>query len=177
MTRAGAAPEYSSSARRPTQYAVRFAPARGPRAVAAVARALALEAHYTWTRTAATDSGYDGATYAAGQPLLRRPAHSGSATVSSVLGGRAGASLSAYWVGRRADEDYSGATPARVTLPAYVRFDLAGHVELVRGHGAAPSVTATLKAENLLDARYEEVLLFPARRRAVYVGLQLEGGT
>ena len=163
----------------PNYYNIAAANASGLELVAraALARGLDLEAHYTWTRTAATDSGYDGATYAAGQPLLRRPAHSGSATVTSALGGRAGASLSAYWVGRRADEDYSGATPARVTLPAYVRVDLAGHLELRRSRGAAPSVTATLKAENLLDARYEEVLRFPARRRAVYVGLKLEGGT
>jgi len=163
----------------PNYYNIAAANASGLELVAraSVARGLALEAHYTWTRTQATDSGYDGAAFAAGQPLLRRPAHAGSATAAAALGPRAGASLTAYWVGRRADEDYSGAAPARVALPAYVRFDLAGHVELVRGHGAAPSVTATLKAENLLDARYEEVLRFPARRRAVYVGLQLEGGT
>ena len=79
-------------------------------------------------------------------------------------------------MGRRADEDFSGATPARVTLPAYVRVDLAVDVVLRRGRGAAPGVAATLKLENALDARYEEVLRFPARRRAAYVGLKLESG-
>ncbi len=63
----------------PNYYNIAAANASGLELVAraAPARALALEAHYTWTRTEATDSGYDGATYAAGQPLLRRPAHAG----------------------------------------------------------------------------------------------------
>ena len=140
------------------------------------ARRLSVEMHYTYTHTSAADSGFDGAAYAQGQPLLRRPAHAGSVQASALLGTRGSASLAAYWVGGRSDEDFSGATPARVTLQAYVRVDLAGNVALRRGRGAGPGVTATLKVENLLDARYEEVLRFPARRRAVYLGVKLEGG-
>jgi outer membrane receptor protein involved in Fe transport len=124
----------------------------------------------------AADSGFDGAAFAQGQHLLRRPAHAGSVAATARLGSRGRASLSAYWVGDRADEDFSGATPARVTLPAYLRLDLAGDVELIRGRSAAPGVTATLKVENVLDERYQQVLHFPSRRRAVFVGVRLESG-
>ena len=138
--------------------------------------ALAVTAQYTYTRTAAADSGFDGAAFAQGGRLLRRPTHAASLVAAARLGAGAHASLAAYWVGDRVDEDFSGAAPARVTLPPYLRLDLAGDVALLRASGAAPAVTATLKAENLLDRRYEQVLHFPSRRRAVFVGLRVGSG-
>lgn len=143
----------------------------------AAARALWVSAQYTYTRTAAADSGFDGASFAQGQRLLRRPTQAGSAAATARLGTRGSASLSAFWVGDREDEDFSGATPARVTLPAYLRLDLAGAVALMRGGRGAPGVTATLKVENLLDARYQQVLHFPSRHRAVFAGLRLGSAT
>ena len=162
----------------PNYYNVAAANASGLELAArvAAARALSVTAQYTYTRTVAADSGFDGAAFAQGQHLLRRPAHAGSVAATARLGSRGRASLSAYWVGDRADEDFSGATPARVTLPAYLRLDLAGDVELIRGRSAAPGVTATLKVENVLDERYQQVLHFPSRRRAVFVGVRLESG-
>jgi len=161
----------------PNYYNVAAADASGLELVArAAAGPLSVQAQYTYTRTVSADSGFDGAYFAQGQRLLRRPTHAGSLALGSSLGARGSATVSAYYVGAREDEDFSGATPARVTLPAYVRVDLAGDAVLARGRGAAPAVTATLKVENALDARYEQVLNFPSRRRAVFLGLRLEGG-
>jgi len=166
------------SATAPNYYNVAAANAWGLELEARVAalRVLSVAAQYTYTRTAAADSGFDGASFAEGQPLLRRPTNAGSVAATARLGLRGSASLSAYWVGDREDEDFSGATPARVTLPAYVRVDLAGDAALVRGRGAGPGVVATLKVENLFDARYQQVLHFPSRRRAVFLGVRLESG-
>ena len=143
---------------------------------AAAGRMLSVSAQYTYTHTAAADSGFDGAAFAQGQRLLRRPTHAASVAATARLGAGGSASLSAFWVGDREDEDFSGATPARVTLPSYLRLDLSGAVAVLRGGGGAPEVTATLKVENLLDERYQQVLHFPSRRRAVFVGLRLESG-
>lgn len=134
-----------------------------------------LKGSYTWTHTVADDSGYDGAAFAQGQRLLRRPTSAASLAASRVA--RWGsASVTAYWVGDRLDENFSTYPATRVTLPAYLRLDAAGEVRLVAARGGRPGVAATLKVENLLDARYEQVLNFPSRRRAVYAGLRLAGG-
>ena len=162
----------------PNYYNVAAADASGLELEArvAVARTVTVAAQYTYTRTTAADSGFDGASFAEGRRLLRRPTHAGSVAATSRVGAWGGASLTAYWVGDREDEDFSGAAPARVTLPAYVRLDLAADAALLKGRGAAPGVVATFKVENLLDARYQQVLHFPSRRRSVFVGVRLESG-
>ena len=145
------------------------------------ARGLQLAVRYTYLATRAADSGYDGATFAVGKRLLRRPTHAGSLDLSYRAPGGgdgrgASASLTVRYVGDRDDEDYSVFPLQRVVLPAYLRTDVAGELPLLSGAGARPDVTATFRVENLFDQRYEEVLRFPARRRALYVGVRLEGG-
>jgi vitamin B12 transporter len=142
-----------------------------------LARGLDVAARYTYLATRAADSGFDGATFALGRRLLRRPTHAASLDAAYGASGGAGASLTVQYVGDRDDEDFSVFPGRRVVLPAYVRVDLAGEVPLLAGRGARPRVTATARVENLLDERYEQVLHFPARRRAVSVGLKLAGGT
>jgi vitamin B12 transporter len=160
----------------PNYYNVAAADASGLELEARVApaRALSLVAQYTYTRTAAADSGFDGASFAEGRRLLRRPTHAGCVAATGRLGARGSASLSAYWVGDREDEDFAGAAPARVTLPAYLRVDLAGDVAVVRGTASRAWLVLTLKLENLFDSRYQQVLHFPSRRRAAYFGVRLE---
>jgi vitamin B12 transporter len=162
----------------PNYYNVAAADASGLELEARVTpnAAVSIAAQYTYTHTAAADSGFDGAAFAQGGRLLRRPTHAASLVAAARWSAAAGASLAAYWVGDREDEDFSGATPARVTLPPYLRLDLAGDVALLRARGAAPGVTATLKVENLLDRRYEQVLNFPSRRRAVFAGVRIGTG-
>jgi len=153
---------------------------------AATARGVELEAHarawrggdlsveWTWLHTAARDSGVDGATYAPGQPLLRRPAHSGSVALDTRLGGRASAGVRVLGVGSRQDLDFDPVTfaPERVALPAYVRVDLSGAVALRRASGGAPGLDLVARVQNAFDRRYEEVLHFPARGRTVWLGVR-----
>jgi vitamin B12 transporter len=138
--------------------------------------ALEITARYTYLRTRAADSGFDGASYALGKRLLRRPTHAASLDAAYSAPGGASASVTAQYVGDRDDEDFSAFPGRRVVLSAYVRVDLAGELPLLAGRGARPRVTATLRVENLFDERYEQVLHFPARRRALWVGMRLEGG-
>jgi vitamin B12 transporter len=143
----------------------------------ASARILSVAAQYTYTRTSAADSGFDGASFAEGRRLLRRPTHAGSVTAAVHFGVRGSLSLAGYWVGDREDEDFSAATPARVTLPAYLRVDLSGGATVARSAAPGARVVLTLKVENLLDSRYQQVLRFPSRRRAVFIGVRLGNGT
>ena len=135
---------------------------------------LEVTARYAYTHTTSADSGFDGATFAQGRRLIRRPTRAASLDVSYRLGGRGSAAVTAQYVGDRDDEDFSTFPGTRVVLPAYVRVDAALEWALVQRHGQR--LAATLKVENLFDARYEQVLGFPARRRALFLGLDAGGG-
>ena len=105
--------------------------------------------------------------YAVGEPLLRRPRHEGS--VSAQLDLRrwsAGATL--VCVGERADSDFVGL--GLTHADAYARLDARLRVRL------AGPVEGFLVGENLLDARYQEVLGYPALGRSVRGGLRLTVG-
>jgi vitamin B12 transporter len=141
---------------------------------AALLPSLDLTARYTYTHTASADSGFDGATFAQGRRLIRRPTGAASLDLSYRFRERGSASVTAQFVGDRDDEDFSTFPGTRVTLPAYLRLDVAGEWTLLSGGGQR--LAASLRVENLLDARYEQVLHFPARRRALFVGLRAGGG-
>ncbi len=161
----------------PNYYNVAAASASGVElaARASLGTGLVVTGAYTYTHTVADDSGYDGAAFAQGQRLLRRPTNAASLTATQA--GRWGsASMTAYWVGDRLDENFATFPATRVALPAYLRVDVAGEVTLAAPRGPRPGASATLKVENLFDERYEQILNFPSRRRAVYAGVRLEGG-
>ncbi len=128
--------------------------------------ALRVEAQYTWLRSAASDSGFDGTVFAPDQRLVRRPTHSGSVTgewqaARAVLGARV------LVVGDRDDRDF-GAFPAqRVTLPAYGRLDLWGRLAVWR------AAALTVRMDNATGAHYEEIAGFPAPGRRVLAGVHV----
>jgi len=102
--------------------------------------------------------------YAPGQPLLRRPKHQGS--LWARLGSeRWSLSASLLAVGERADSDFLGIGIDE--NPGYTRLDLRGRVRVTRG------VELMLAADNLTDARYQEVLGYPALGRSLRAGLRL----
>ena len=136
---------------------------------AAALPALVITARYTYTHTTASDSGFDGASYAQGQRLLRRPTDAASLDLAYRLHERAVASITAQYVGDRVDEDFSTYPGRRVVLPSYLRVDAA--LEWTFLATGRTRLAATLKVENLFDRRYEQVFGFPARRRALFVGL------
>jgi vitamin B12 transporter len=115
---------------------------------------LLLNAAYTYTSSEYLDNPapYD-PVYNPGQPLLRRPKHSATELLS-YLGNRWGANLSGSFVGRRADSDFDGFGINHAA--GYVRVDLGGWYAVNR------RVTAYLNVENALDAKYNEVVGYPA---------------
>lgn len=113
-----------------------------------------LNSAYTYTSTQILDNPAPiDLQFSPGQPLLRRPKHSFTETLS-YLGFRWGANVGASFVGRRPDDDFYG---FGITHAAgYVRADVGGWYAL------HPRVTVYLNVENALDRRYNEVVGYPA---------------
>lgn len=108
-----------------------------------------------------------------GDALIRRPTHSGSASITMRPPGAALSALAMY-VGKRPDLDFNQFPSPTVTLPSYVRFDLAGTVDVWRGSRNS-SLSLTGRVENALDRKYETILHFPAPGRVILVGARFSG--
>ena len=161
---------------RPDYYNVGAARAAGIE-ITAEARAggWTIAAGFTGLGTEVLDPGLaTDASFREGEPLLRRPARSGSlAATYAAERGRFGLTLNA--AGQREDVDYGATFPyPRVTLPAYATLDLAAEHDLPRIGGQ--DLTALLRVENLADTDYEPVSGFPAPGRLIYLGFRLVAG-
>src|SRR5260370_771076 len=93
-----------------------------------------------------------------GNPLLRRPLHSG-ALIVNVGWRRMNWNLSGYFTGRRTDSNF--ASPAQFENPGYARFDLAASYNVSRG------LSLYARATNLFDKQYQDAIGFPALGRRV----------
>ncbi len=104
---------------------------------------------------------------APGRWALRRPRHSGAATVF-VDRGRWSVDVGAVWLGRRSDSDFSSLVPAITEAPGYSLW-----------HGQAAVRLSTIavlfaRVDNLTDVDYMEPLGYPAWRRSAQAGLRLK---
>jgi outer membrane cobalamin receptor len=115
---------------------------------------LLLNSAYTYTSSEYLDnpSPFD-AVYNPGQPLLRRPKHSGTVLLS-YLGSRWGANLGGSFVGRRSDSDFDGFGIDHAA--GYGRVDLGGW------YAFSSRITAYVNVQNALDAKYNEVVGYPS---------------
>ena len=138
-------------------------------------RAVQLGAGFVFAHTAASDSGYDGATFAPGRALLRRPGRSGWLQVEVLPHGRLTWGARVTWVGAREDLDFSTFQAQRVTLDACTRVDLWGAMDLVRRTGGW-ALALTARVDNAADTRVEQVLGFRAPGRVVWIGVRAESG-
>jgi vitamin B12 transporter len=109
---------------------------------------VAIAASYAYLETEITEDEFG----REGQRLLRRPAHTASAT-ASYTGDRGSLFATVQRVGSRHDVGY-------VRLPWYTLVDLGGEFRLLRGPSVDLSLTA--RVENALDERYEAVLGYRA---------------
>lgn len=116
-----------------------------------------------------------------GQPLLRRPKHSGTVRASWVHG-RASVSWHARLVGDRHDHSFlslrtvpNAARPAAITTDITVNpgYAVIGAAFDLRAHRA---VTLFVRGDNLADASYESVLGYPALPRAIVAGARFHLG-
>ena len=110
-----------------------------------------------------------------GQPLLRRPKHSG--TIRAAYGyGRASVHFNLRLIGQRFDSSFlSLRTVPNVERPAAMTTDITvnpGYAVMglgadVRAHQA---LTVFVRIDNLADERYDSALGYPGLPRAVVVG-------
>jgi vitamin B12 transporter len=131
---------------------------------------LSLDAAYNYTSTQILEQPFAfDAQHQPGNPLLRRPKHSGSLLLS-YLGRRWAASLGGSFVGRRPDSDFF-VLPTPVDHAAgYARVDVGGWYA-INSH-----VTAYANVENALDRRYNEVVGYPALPINFRVGFRFRIG-
>jgi len=102
-----------------------------------------------------------------GQPLLRRPKHSGSILLT-YLGSRWGANLGGSFVGRRADDDFLGFNINHAA--GYARIDLGGW------YAITSRITAYANVENALNDHYNEVVGYPALTANFRAGIRFRIG-
>jgi outer membrane cobalamin receptor len=120
---------------------------------------LSLNTAYTYTSTEYLQSPYcaDDACgsplYETGNPLLRRPKHSGTLLLD-YLGTRWGGNLGGSFVGRRPDSDFYDTLVNHAA--GYARVDLGGW------YAINSRVTAYVNVGNALNAHYNEVVGYPA---------------
>jgi vitamin B12 transporter len=118
-------------------------------------------------RVRAVDPAYQGADKV-GDALIRRPSHSGSLLVSYGRPSSASFGASVSFVGKRADTDFAQFPSPRVTLASYTKLDLSAEFPLTPLHRGGLKIS--LRLENALDKRYEDVLHYAAPGRTVLVG-------
>jgi outer membrane cobalamin receptor len=102
-----------------------------------------------------------------GQPLLRRPKHSGNLLLT-YLGSRWGANLGGSFVGRRTDSDFLGFNINHAA--GYARVDVGGW------YAIHSRVTAYVNVENALNDHYNEVVGYPALTANVRAGVRFRIG-
>ena len=131
---------------------------------------LSVDAAYNYASTQILEQPFAfDAQHQPGNPLLRRPKHSGSLLLS-YLGGRWAANVGGSFVGRRPDSDFF-VLPTPVDHAAgYARVDLGGW------YAFHPRVTAYLNIENVLDKKYNEVVGYPALPINFRAGLRFRIG-
>jgi vitamin B12 transporter len=135
------------------------------------AHGLAIGAGYTRLLTEVSEGSETGSLeFLDGEPLLRRPRHQGRIHAQYRFAGGAMVALSVLAVGSRADIDFS--TFSRVELGSYRVAEASAAVPLVRGAGRRPGIVLTARIENAFDSDHETIVGFPARGRAVFVGVR-----
>jgi vitamin B12 transporter len=102
-----------------------------------------------------------------GQPLLRRPKHSGNLLLT-YLGSRWGADLGGSFVGRRSDSDFLGFNINHAA--GYARVDLGGW------YAINSRVTAYANVENALNDHYNEVVGYPTLTATFRAGVRFRIG-
>jgi vitamin B12 transporter len=140
---------------------------------------VALSAGWTWLDTKVTDSGFDegpSAMFVDGEPLIRRPRNTVTLGLGAATGSRVRWSADLRWVGKRSDRDFSVFPAERVTLDSYTVIDAGMDATLIRPDGGRPGLDLLFRAENLGNARYEEIVGFPAPGRGLYVGGRIGWG-
>jgi vitamin B12 transporter len=129
---------------------------------------LSIDAAYNYTSTQILEQPFAfDSLHQPGQPLLRRPKHSGSLLLT-YLGKRWGGNLGGSFVGRRPDSDFLGFGINHAA--GYARVDVGGWYAL------NSRITAYVNVENALDKHYQEVVGYPALKANFRAGMRFRIG-
>jgi vitamin B12 transporter len=160
----------------PTYYNLGAADSDGLEAEASfqVFDALTVSGQYTWLATEVTDAGASlSPVFEQGQPLLRRPEHSGRVRVAGRPFQRLGLGVNVNYVGTREDVDFGADATTRVTLDDYTLVEFTADAAVLQPSPGRLGLTALLRVENLFDAEYLAVVGFPGRGRTILAGARL----
>lgn len=165
----------------PNYFNIAAASARGVElsARAEAAHGVTLWGIATALRTRVTDAGFqggDGDTFVQGARLLRRPPLTVAAGTRVSRFARTSFDLTVTRVGVRDDRDFSGYPATPVELAAYTRVDLGGEYTLGSGDDLWHATAITLRVENALGARYQEIANFAAPGRVILMGMRIGTG-
>jgi outer membrane cobalamin receptor len=131
---------------------------------------LSIRGRWSWLTTEVTDSGVASTTtFAQGAPLLRRPEHSGGVLLLVQRDGATG-SMALDWVGSRDDVDFRDFPASRITLPSYGVVGASMTLPVLKGASRGPDLELLLRAENLFNAAWDQVVGFAGRGRTLRVG-------
>jgi vitamin B12 transporter len=131
-------------------------------------------ASYTYLDTTVTDDGGIGGqnTFPQGQPLLRRPRHSGSVSIGYQQN-RLSAEATLYVKGASIDLDFGQPGGPRVNLPGYQKLDLAVAYTLFRDVVGLRDVVWKTVFQNVLNQNYQEVKNFSSPRFSALTGIEV----
>ena len=124
-----------------------------------------IDGYYTYdaTKVLQTDNPPTDPSYSPGEPLLRRPANSGS-VIFNLYYAKVNWNFIGYFSGVRTDINFFTLAPAN--NPGYARFDMAASYNLLHG------LAMTARVINLFDKQYQDALGYPALGRTYYLGMR-----
>ncbi len=132
---------------------------------------LTIAGTYTFLSTKVLENETGGTELVVGEPLVRRPEHSGSLSLDH-LWDRLHTNLTVTFVGDRQDLDFRTFPAPRVTNPGYTAVDLAASYLLLKDRLHLRELTLFGKILNLFDERYEQVFGFSAPGTTFLLGLK-----
>lgn len=130
---------------------------------------------HTWTDTRVVAAGFDSsatANFVAGGRLLRRPEHLTTLQLRRTFSGVGTFTAAVVRTGDREDRDFATYPATIVVLDPFTMVDLAADLRLPSRSGSAPRLI--LRAENVGNVRYQQIVGFASPGRVLYAGLRLE---
>jgi vitamin B12 transporter len=128
---------------------------------------LFVHGNYTYddTRVLKSENPFADPALVPGNPLIRRPLHSGSLGLN-IHYARINWQLIGYFTGVRTDSNF--VNPTQTSNPGHARFDMATSYNLIRG------LLLTARVTNLFDKSYQDALGYPALGRDFRLGLKYQ---
>ena len=124
------------------------------------------KANYTFLEGKIEESIVGSFPFRPGDPLLRRPKHSGDFRLT-IIADKWTASWTSRFVGDRADSDFFTHFPSLSSNKFHSVSNIAAALDLT------PQISSFVRIDNVFNSRYQEVLGFKALPRGLSIGIQV----